>query len=174
MKFKLDIKKFEEKGDNFLFAKDKYALTKANKSLDTIIESISDVSQLEEFDLEQILEAYWSKINLPTDFYAIYKKYIKRKRLLSAFYFEFEEKRICTDSSLKRFLSLYKNDESDLITIQLINILELSWYYIIQHKENYKLVCDFIKYRLNNKDYRLKKIELFKNHSESLIYKKWP
>ena len=162
-KVNIDISDLGKKGENLLLQKDRILLSKANNALDKINEELSGVEELEQKDVSEILEEFWSVCNDKDRFQELYSQYKKRKRLISVFSIEHERKRICLDGNLTQFLYLFTNDTSELVTLRLSNMLISSWYYLQSKRSAFKEVTGFLEYRIGG-DIKNKKLKSLKSN----------
>lgn len=156
-----NIKKFADTGTDFLSSQDRFVLNKSIKQIEKLSEEALGNGSVSTFEAETILEEYWRLVNVPVElFKAAYSSKRKRKKLLIVFNTPYNGKKISTDVSVPKLISLFDNDQSEVTLNRWISSLISSWEDIIKSNRNFDTITNFILYKFNTIPLKLKRTKL--------------
>lgn len=157
----LNIKKFADTGTDFLSSQDRFVLNKSIKKIEKLSEEALGNGSVSTFEAETILEEYWRLVNGPVElFKAAYSRKRKRKKLLIVFNTPYNGKKISTDVSVPKLISLFDTDQSEVTLNRWISSLISSWEDIMKSNRNFDTITNFILYKFNTIPLKLKRTKL--------------
>jgi hypothetical protein len=164
-----------KKGRNFLRLEDQKRLDAANKSFDEITLDIVNPSEIDKFEVEKILEEFWSSVSQPDESLLVtYNTPRKRKKLLYVINTKFDNVRISTSPVLKDVLALFHNDHSEILLNRWISILMHGWEDIVLAKDNFEEITNFIRSKLNRSNKRFERTKYLDKNRKVFLKAKGP